>query len=76
MVAAIFVLFVIAPRAEAAILASDDMSGPGSGTGWEVGNDWEGLDVGLGVVSTADVASFRDFAAPIDGTNHGHLHSL
>jgi len=70
MVAAIFVLFVIAPRAEAAILASDDMSAPGSGTGWEVGNDWEGLDVGLGVVSTAgNVASFRDFAAPIDGTN-------
>jgi len=68
MVAAIFALFVIAPRAEATILASDDMSGPGSGFGWEAGNDWEGL--GGGVVSTAgNVASFRDFAAPIDGTN-------
>jgi len=67
MAAAIFVLFVMAPRAEAVILASDDFSGPGSGTGWEAGNDWEGL--GGGVVSTADVASFRDFAAPIDGTN-------
>ena len=49
--AAIFVLFMMAPRAEAAILASDDFSGPGSGTGWEAGNDWEGL--GGGVVSTA-----------------------
>jgi hypothetical protein len=67
MAAAIFVLFVMSPRAEAGILASDDFSGPGSGTGWEAGNDWEGL--GGGVVSTADVASFRDFAAPIDGTN-------
>src|SRR5688572_3407131 len=67
MVAAIFVLTVMGPRAEAAILASDDFSGPGSGTGWEAGNDWEGL--GGGMVSTADVASFRDFAAPIDGTN-------
>jgi hypothetical protein len=68
MAAAIFVLFVMAPRAEATILASDDFSGPGSGTGWEAGNDWEGL--GGGVVSTAGGAgSFRDFAAPIDGTN-------
>ena len=66
--AAILVLFMMAPRAEAVILASDDFSGPGSGTGWEAGNDWEGL--GGGVVSTAGgVASFRDFAAPIDGTN-------
>ena len=68
MAAAIFVLFVMAPRAEAVILASDDFSGPGSGTGWEAGNDWEGL--GGGLVSTAGgVASFRDFVAPIDGTN-------
>ena len=67
MASAIFVLFAMAPRAEAVILASDDFSGPGSGTGWEAGNDWEGL--GGGQVSTADVASFRDFAAPIDGTN-------
>jgi hypothetical protein len=65
--AAILLLLMIAPRAEAVILASDDFSGPGSGTGWEAGNDWEGL--GGGMVSTADVASFRDFAAPIDGTN-------
>jgi hypothetical protein len=66
--AALFLLFVMAQRAEAAILASDDFSGPGSGTGWEAGNDWEGL--GGGVASTAGgVASFRDFAAPIDGTN-------
>jgi MYXO-CTERM domain-containing protein len=67
MAAALFVLFVMAPRAEAVILASDDMSAPGSGTGWAAGNNWEGL--GGGVVSTADVASFRDFAAPINGTN-------
>jgi len=67
MAAAILLLFVMAPRAEAVILASDDFSGPGSGTGWEAGNDWEGL--GGGVVSTADFTSFRDFAAPIDGTN-------
>jgi hypothetical protein len=50
------------------ILASDDFSGPGSGTGWKAGNDWEGL--GGGVVSTAGgTGKFRDFAAPIDGTN-------
>src|SRR5688572_413101 len=68
MATAIFVLCVMAPRAEAVILASDNFSGPGSGTGWEAGNDWEGL--GGGVASTAGgVASFRDFAAPIDGTN-------
>jgi hypothetical protein len=65
--AAMLILLMMAPRAEAVILASDDFSGPGSGTGWEAGNDWEGL--GGGMVSTADVASFRDFAAPIDGTN-------
>jgi hypothetical protein len=68
MAAAILLLFVMAPRAEAVVLASDDFSGPGSGIGWEAGNDWEGL--GGGMASTAGgVASFRDFAAPIDGTN-------
>jgi hypothetical protein len=68
MAAAILVLSIMAPRAEAAILAQDDFSGPGSGTGWAAGNNWEGL--GGGVASTAGgVASFRDFAAPIDGTN-------
>jgi PEP-CTERM motif len=66
--AATFILFLVTSSAEAAILAADDFSGPGSGTGWEAGNDWEGL--GGGVASTAGgVASFRDFAAPIDGTN-------
>jgi hypothetical protein len=68
--AAILVLLMMTPRAEAAILAADDFSGPGSGTGWEAGNDWEAL--GGGVVSTENVpadGSFRDFAAPIDGTN-------
>jgi hypothetical protein len=66
--AAMLVLLIAAPNIKAAILASDDFSGPGSGTGWEAGNDWEGL--GGGMVSTAGgVASFRDFAAPIDGTN-------
>jgi hypothetical protein len=63
-----FVLFLITLRAEAAILAADDFSGPGSGTGWAAGNDWEGLSGGA--VSTAgNVVSFRNFAAPIDGTN-------
>ena len=65
--AATFVLLIAAPNIKAAILASDDFSGPGSGTGWEAGNDWEGLSGGM--ISTADTASFRDFAAPIDATN-------
>jgi hypothetical protein len=65
--AATFILFLVTSSAEAAILAADDFSGPGSGTGWAAGNNWEGLAGGM--ISTADVASFRDFAAPIDGTN-------
>lgn len=54
--------------AHADILAQDDFSGPGSGTGWQAGNDWEGL--AGGVVSTAGgVQSFRNFATPLDATN-------
>jgi hypothetical protein len=58
----------LAQRAEAVILASDDFSGPGSGTGWEAGNNWEGLAGGQGTTA-GGVTSFRDFAAPINGTN-------
>ena len=55
-------------KACAVILAQDDFSSPTSGTGWAAGNQWEGL--GGGQVSTAgSVISFRDFAAPINGTN-------
>jgi hypothetical protein len=66
--ATILILSIMAPRAEAAILASDDFSAPGSGTGWAAGNNWEGLAGGQGTTA-GGVTSFRDFAAPIDGTN-------
>jgi len=66
--AAILILLMTAPRAEAVILASDDFSAPGSGTGWAAGNNWEGLAGGQGTTA-GGVTSFRDFAAPIDGTN-------
>ena len=66
--AAIFVLFLITSSARAVILAADDFSAPGSGTGWAAGNNWEGLAGGQGTTA-GGVTSFRDFAAPIDGTN-------
>jgi PEP-CTERM motif len=66
--AAILVVCVVVPRADATILASDDFSAPGSGTGWKAGNNWEGLAGGVGTTA-GGVMSFRDFAAPIDGTN-------
>jgi hypothetical protein len=67
--AVISVLFVIGQRAEATILASDDFSGPASGTGWAAGSQWEGLADGRVTTSAATTTSFRNFAAPINGTN-------
>jgi hypothetical protein len=63
------ILLVIAPKAEAVILATDDMSGPASGTGWAAGSQWEGLAGGRVTTTGATNVSFRNFAAPIDGTN-------
>lgn len=60
-----------ASRVQAVVLIEDDFSGAGSGTGWAVGNDWEGLDGGLvstDPTGTPNVQSFRDFAQPLDGS--------
>jgi hypothetical protein len=62
-------LLVIAQKAEAVILASDDFSGPASGTGWAAGSQWEALSGGRVATTGATNLSFRNFAAPIDGTN-------
>jgi hypothetical protein len=67
--AVICVLFVMAQRSEATILASDDFSGPASGTGWAAGSQWEGLSGGRVTTTAGTTTSFRNFAAPIDGTN-------
>jgi hypothetical protein len=67
--AVICVLLGMTQRAEAVILASDDMSGPASGTGWAAGSQWEGLGGGRVTTTGTTNISFRDFAAPINGTN-------
>jgi hypothetical protein len=67
--AVIGAVFVMAQRAEATILASDDFSGPASGTGWAAGSQWEGLAGGRVTTTAGTTTSFRNFAAPIDGTN-------
>jgi hypothetical protein len=67
--AVICVLFAMAQRADAVILASDDFSGPASGTGWAAGSQWEGLGGGRVTTTGATNVSFRNFAAPINGTN-------
>ena len=57
--------------AGAAILASDDFSATGSGTGWEAASDWDGSVAG-GVSSWGNVN--RNFASPIDPTAHDKLY--
>jgi hypothetical protein len=70
-VAVIAMLFVTTPSAEAAILASDDFSASGSGTGWAADSNW-GTTVSGGI-STWGFSS-RNFAAPIDPNAHGKIY--
>jgi hypothetical protein len=63
------VALLLAQKAEAVILASDDFSDSASGTGWAAGSQWEGLGGGMVTTNAASNISFRSFAAPIDGTN-------
>jgi hypothetical protein len=63
------IVSLLAQKAEAVVLASDDMSGAASGVGWAAGSVWEGLGGGRVTTNAAVGTSFRSFAAPIDGTN-------
>jgi hypothetical protein len=67
--AVLCVLLIMAQRSEATILASDDFSSPTSGTGWAAGSQWEGLGDGRVTTTGTTNITFRDFAAPVDGTN-------
>jgi hypothetical protein len=69
--AVISMLLVASPSAEAAILASDDFSANGSGTGWAAGSNW-GTTV-AGGISTWGFTS-RNFAAPIDPNAQGKIY--
>jgi hypothetical protein len=53
---------LIASNANAAIIASDDFSASGSGTGWASSTDWGTGNVSDGTYS-ATTENFRDFAA-------------
>ena len=63
-------LVISSQSAWAVIVVEDDFSAADSGTGWVVGNAWEGLDlVNENLLSADGVASFRDLATPVDVAN-------
>lgn len=64
-------LCLLVQDANAAILAEDDFSAPGSGTGWEAASDWDG-SVSGGISSWGNVN--RNFATPIDPTAYDKLY--
>lgn len=68
---ALSTFLMLAERAEAVILAEDDFSAVGSGTGWEAASDWDGSVTG-GITSYGNVN--RNFATPIDPTAHDKLY--
>ena len=63
---------LISPSVDAAILASDDFSATGSGTGWEAASDWGGI-VGGGIAtwSNENPPASRNFENPIDASAGG-----
>jgi hypothetical protein len=69
--AVICLLLIAAPKAGAAILASDDFSAAGSGTGWAAGSAW-GTTVAGGISTWGNTN--RNFAAPIDPNAHGKIY--
>ena len=64
-------MFVLSSNAKAVILASDDFSAAGSGTGWAAGSNWGGTVAGG--ISTWGSAS-RNFVAPLDPNAHGKIY--
>ena len=62
---------LLAGDASATILASDDFSATGSGTGWEAASDWDGSVAG-GISSFGNVN--RNFATPIDPSAHDKVY--
>ena len=70
---AIMIVASTATSAKAVVLASDDFSAEGSGTGWAVGDIWENVNGGVADTQFAN-AKFRAFATPIAPYDHDKLY--
>ena len=68
---AVIIFLLLVDRANAIVLAEDDFSAAGSGTGWEAASDWDGSVAG-GISSFGNVN--RNFATPIDPSAHDKVY--
>jgi hypothetical protein len=77
MMAAAFAAFIAVgfatKPAKAVILATDDFSAEGSGTGWTAGDNWDNVTGGVADTQFAN-AKFRAFATPIAPYNYEKLY--